>query len=229
MGEIIARLLGIGLLTLCIYDQYEKKITNEEIAKNAQNFDVQIQGIKNSLKTKKFLKPTDKIFSKNENLEKDIAKIFSDLNMKHIMFKEDSKNTFEIKFQVTDELKIYELTNKLRSDLNGIVLIDNIDIESRDKVLHVQIKFRILYPQSSLKSEILIKRIPKNPLVDIFGLTQKKYQLNGVLHYSKAYINGQEFGVGDSVGEYKIQKIFDSFIILQKDGNLQKVKLNDSW
>ncbi len=184
---------------------------------------------------KKFLKSKEKIFQKNENLKQDIFNIFKKFSLTSVLFKEISPQTFKLKFEINNEKDFYTLLDKFRTDIGGIISFDEIKIKNLKKYLQVSLSCRIFYPPKNLQKYFYINKIdPDNfkeeEYPEMFNLPKiAHYQLNGIMHYDIAYINGQPFHEGDSIGGYQILKIYDEFITAKHKKKSVKIKIDDSW
>lgn len=237
MAKIKLRDLAIIIFVLIIIliyqnfkiQSYDKILAAAEIRKEKMS---ELQRIAN---TKKFLKPKEKIFQKNKNFKRNISEIFKKFSITSVLFKEISSEKFKLKFEINDEKKFYILLNKLRADLGGIVLFDEIKIKNLKKFLQVSLSCRIFYPPNNLQKYFYINKADvtktdSEEFSEIFDLPKiKNYQLNGILHYDAAYINGKPFYEGDSVGGYKILKIYEEFITVKNKKKSVKIKIDETW
>ena len=211
---------------------YDKILAAAEIRKAKMN---ELQKNAN-----KFLKTKKKIFQKNKNLKRNISEIFKEFSITSVLFKEISPEKFKLKFEINNEQNFYILLNKLRTDLCGIISFDEIKIKNLKKFLQVSLSFRVFYPPADLQKYFHINKCDANKaeaaeidneeFTEIFDLQKiKNYQLNGILHYDTAYINGKPFHEGDSVGGYQISKIYDEFIIIKNRKKSVKIKIDEAW
>ncbi len=234
LSIIIFVLIGILVYQNFKIRNYDKILAATEI-RNAKMNELQ----KNA-NTKKFLKTKEKIFQKNQNLKRSISEIFKKFSLTSVLFKEISPEKFKLKFEINDEEKFYALLDKLRTDLCGIISFDEIKIKNLKKFLQVSLSCRIFYPPNNLQKYFYINKSNTKKLdaietdgeefPEMFGLQKiKNYQLNGILHYDVAYINGKPFHEGDSVGGYQILKIFDEFITVKNKKKSVKIKIDETW
>ena len=217
------------LITILAYQNFKIR-DYQKILEADKIQQTQIESLQKNANSKKFLKPKEKIFQKNENLKNSILEITKSFKISPILFKEISSDKFELKFKINNEENFYSLLNKLRTELNGIVSFKEIKIKNSEKFLKVVLTCEIFYPQPNLQKYFYINRIDEEEFPEIFHLYKiKNYQLNGILHYDIAYINGKPYHEGDSVGGYKILKIYDDFIIAEKKKKEVKMKIDQTW
>ncbi len=203
---------------------YQKILEADEVQQT------QIESLRKNANSKKFLKPKEKIFQKNKNIKNSILEITKNFKMGPVLFKEISLNKFELKFKISNEEDFYSLLNKLRTELNGVIFFEEIKIKNSEKSLKVVLVCEIFYPPQNLQKYFYINKIDEGEFPEIFHLYKtKNYQLNGVLHYDIAYINGKPYHEGDSVGGCKILKIYDEFIIVEKKKKEVKIKIDQTW
>jgi len=223
-----------ALILICCYQNfkirnYDQMLAMEKIRK------AKMQKLQKNANLRKFLKPKKKMFEKNENLKQNIFEIFKKFSIMLVLFKEISAEKFELKFKINSEKDFYTLLDELRTDLGGIVSFDEIKIKNMKKFLQVSLLCRIFYPSKNLKKYLYINETQRNGIdntdyPELFDLPKiTKYQLNGILHYDIAYINGKPFREGDSVGGYQILKIYDEFITAKNKKKSVKIKLDESW
>ena len=237
MAKTKLRDLFIILFTLtliCCYQSfkirnYDAILVMEKIRKS------KIDQLQKNANLKKFLKPKEKMFGKNKNLKQDIFEIFKKFSLTSVLFKEISAEKFELKFKINNEKDFYTLLDKLRTNLGGIISFDEIKIKNQKKLLQISLICRIFYPPQILQKYFYINKINMNNSDDkeypeLFDLPKiTNYQLNGIMHYDIAYINGKPFREGDSVGGYKILKIYDEFITAKNKKKSVKIKLDETW
>lgn len=217
------------LIIICAYQNfkiqdYQKILKEEKIRKSKMN------NIQQNANLKKFLKSKEKMFQKNENLKNSIFNISKTFRINHILFKETSLDKFELKFKINNEEDLYSILNKLRTELNGIIFFDEVKVKNLEKSLQVALVCKIFYPSQNLKKYFYINKINEEEFPEIFDLQKtKNYQLNGILHYDTAYINGNPFHEGDSIGKYKIIKIHDEFITVKSKKKSLNIKIDETW
>ena len=163
-------------------------------------------------------------------MKQNILKIFKNREINHVFFKKIAENNFEIKFKTSNEEKIYKIINEIRKNLSGVILFDEITIDKKENTLSIKLIFRVFYPSENLRKHIYINKISKENICEIFHLEKpKKYQLNGILHYDIAYINGEPFHVGDTIGGCQISDIQDEFITIKNGKNSIQINIDDRW
>lgn len=224
-------LIKIIFVLLIIFAYQNFKIRDyQKILEADKTRKIRIESLQKNANSKKFLKMKEKIFQKNENVKNSILKISKKLRINSILFKEISSDKFELKFKISNEEDFYTFLNKLRADLNGVISFEEIKIKNLEKSLQIVLICKIFYPPQNLQKYFYINRINEEVSPEIFHLHKtKNYQLNGVLHYNEAYINGKPFHEGDSIGGCKILKIYDEFIIVDKKKKLVKIKIDQTW
>ena len=153
------------------------------------------------------------------------------MNIKDIKFKHNGQNIFWLQLNTYDEKIIYKLIYKIKTELGGIITLNNLKMSLKsDNQINTIMEFQISYPPKNLEQFIHIKKYSQQKLMNIFPKTLHNiYQLNGINHYDTAYINGRPFNVGQRIGEYQIHKIYDNFILLQKKKQIQKILIDDKW
>lgn len=218
-----------ALVIICVYQNFKirdyRKILEEDNIRKTK-----INSLQKNINSRKFLKPKEKIFQKNENVKSSILKISKNFPINPILFKEISTDKFELKFKICSEEDLYNLLNKLRTNLNGIISFEEVKIKNLKKSLQVSLICKIFYPSSDLQKYFYVNKINKEEFPEIFDLPKpKNYQLNGILHYDTAYINGKPFREKDSVGGCKILKIYDEFITAEKKKKIVKIKIDETW
>ncbi|MBO6055692.1 MAG: hypothetical protein J6P84_01755 [Alphaproteobacteria bacterium] len=227
-------LIIFALILICCYQNFKIRNYNEILAAEKIR-KAKIDELQKNANLKKFLKPKEKMFGKNENLKQDIFEIFKKFSLTSVLFKEISAEKFELKFKINSEKDFYTLLDKLRTELGGIISFDEIKIKNLKKLLQVSLLCRIFYPPQNLQKYFYVNKTYTNNVDDekypeLFDLPKiTKYQLNGIMHYDIAYINGKPFHEGDSVGGYEILKIYDEFITAKNKKNLVKIKLDETW
>ena len=217
------------LITILAYQNFKIR-DYQKILEADKIQQTQIKYLQKNANSKKFLKPKEKIFQKNDNIKNGILKITKNFKMSPILFKEISSDKFELKFKINNEEDFYNLLNKLRTELNGIISFGEIKIKNSEKSLKAVLNCKIFYPPQNLQKYFYINRIDEEEFPEIFHLCKiKNYQLNGILHYDIAYINGKPYHEGDSVGGCKILKIYDDSIIAEKKKKEVKIKIDQTW
>lgn len=217
------------LVIICGYQKfkirdYQKILELDKMRKT------QMEALQKNINSQKFLKQKEKIFQKNENIKNNILKISKIYSINPILFKEISPEIFELKFKICNEENFYNFLNELRTDLNGVLSFEEIKIKNFEKFLQVSLLCKIFYPPQNLQKYFYIKRIAREEFPEMFNLYKTtNYQLNGVLHYDVAYINGKPFREGDSIGGYKILKIYDEFITVEKKKKIMKIRIDQAW
>lgn len=227
-------LIIFALILICCYQNF--KIRNyDEILAAEKIRKAKMDELQKNANLKKFMKPKAKIFEKNKNLKQDIFEIFKKFSLSSVLFKEISAEKFELKFKINSEKDFYILLDKLRTELGGIISFDEIKIKNLKKFLQISLLCRIFYPPQNLQKYFYVNKINTNDVDDeeypeLFDLPKiTKYQLNGIMHYDIAYINGKPFHEGDSVGGYQILKIYDEFITVKNKKKSVKIKLDETW
>jgi len=217
------------LIIICAYQNFKIR-DYRKILKADKTRITKMNMLQKNANSKKFLKPKKQIFQKNENIKNSILNISKNYQIDPVLFKEISSDKFELKFKIYNEENFYNLLDKLRTDLYGIISFEEIKIKNLKKFLQVALVCKVFYPSSNLQKYFYVNKIDKEEFPEIFNLQkQKNYQLNGILHYDTAYINGKPFREGDSVGECKILKIYDKFITAQKKKKIVKIKIDETW
>ncbi len=218
------------LFIICIYQFYKLETirNNYQYTKEKIN---EVYNLKKEIGKNIFLKSKKQLFKINSKLKKDVQNICDSINIKEIKFKQNNQNTFLLQLNTCDERIIYKLIYKIKTELGGIITLNNLKISLKpNNQINTIMEFRIYYPPKNLEKFIHIKKYSQQKLMNIFPKTfHNIYQLNGINHYDTAYINGRPFNVGQHIGEYKIHKIYDSFILLQKEKQIQKILLDDKW
>ena len=224
-------LIKIISVLIIIYAYQNFKIRDyQKILEAEKTQKTKMDALQKNANSKKFLKPKERIFQKNENIKSSILKISKDFQIKPVLFKEISANEFELKFKICSEEDFHNLLNKLRTNLNGVISFETIKIKNLKKSLQVVLVCKIFYPSSNLQRYFYVNKINEEEYPEIFYLQKpKNYQLNGILHYDTAYINGKPFREGDSVGGCKIIKIYDEFITAKKNKKIVKIKIDETW
>lgn len=227
-------LIIFALILICCYQNF--KIRNyDEILAAEKIRKAKMDELQKNANLKKFVKPKAKMFEKNKNLKQDIFEIFKKFSLSSVLFKEISAEKFELKFKINSEKDFYTLLDKLRTELGGIISFDEIKIKNLKKFLQISLLCRIFYPPQNLQKYFYVNKINTNDVDDeeypeLFDLPKiTKYQLNGIMHYDIAYINGKPFHEGDSVGGYQILKIYDEFITVKNKKKSVKIKLDETW
>ncbi len=228
--KLIDLLKIISILIIILAYQNFKIQDYQKILESDKTHKIQMESLQKNANSKKFLKSKEKIFQKNENIKNSILKITKNFQIVPVLFKEISLDKFELKFKIYNEEDFYKLLNKLRIELNGVLSFEKIKIKNSGKSLQVTLICEIFYPPQNLRKYFYINKIDKEEFPEIFHLHKtKNYQLNGVLHYDSAYINGEPFHEGDLIGGCKILKIYDEFIIVEKKKKLVKIKIDQTW